>query len=169
MMWILISDQAPLVWRAPEGPEGTGGLRGAAPNEVRPPSLAGGRGLRRPEHPWGHKQHKQEGSRPRAHRAARTSRAHRAAWPASTPRDARNISGTTETCDKHSHAHTETGRRRLGATREAHDARLMPPRSGNSTQEEKPQKRNEKHPLTHRHSQLHSNTPKSHMGNMRAS
>ena len=49
--------QAPLVWRAPEGPEGTGGLRGAAPNEVRPPSLAGGRGLRRPEHPWGHKKH----------------------------------------------------------------------------------------------------------------
>ena len=45
--------QAPLVWRAPEGPEGTGGLRGAAPNEVRPPSLAGGRALRRPEHPWG--------------------------------------------------------------------------------------------------------------------
>ena len=31
-----ISVQAPLVWRAPEGPEGTGGLRGAAPNEVRP-------------------------------------------------------------------------------------------------------------------------------------
>ena len=28
--------------------EGTGGLRGAAPNEVRSPSLAGGRGLRRP-------------------------------------------------------------------------------------------------------------------------
>ena len=50
------SDQAPLVWRAPEGPEGTGGLRGAAPNAVRPPSLAGGRGLRRLEHPWGHKQ-----------------------------------------------------------------------------------------------------------------
>ena len=48
--------QAPLVWRAPEGPEGTGGLRGAAPNEVRTPSLAGGRALRRPEHPWGHKQ-----------------------------------------------------------------------------------------------------------------
>ena len=44
--------QAPPVWRAPEGPEGTGGLRGAAPNEVRTPSLAGGRDLRRPEHPW---------------------------------------------------------------------------------------------------------------------
>ena len=50
-----ISDQAPLVWRAPEGPEGTGGLRGAAPNEVRTPSLAGGRALRRPEHQRGHK------------------------------------------------------------------------------------------------------------------
>ena len=48
--------QAPQVWRAPEGPEGTGGLRGAAPNEVRPPSLAGGRALRRPKHPRGHKQ-----------------------------------------------------------------------------------------------------------------
>ena len=45
--------QAPPVWRAPEGPEGTGGLRGAAPNEVRPPSLAGGRALRRPEHQRG--------------------------------------------------------------------------------------------------------------------
>ena len=52
-----ISDQAPPVWRAPEGPEGTGGLRGAAPNEVRPPSLAGGRGLRRPKHQRRHKQH----------------------------------------------------------------------------------------------------------------
>ena len=41
---------ASLVWRAPEGPEGTGGLRGAAPNEVRTPSLAGGRARRRPEH-----------------------------------------------------------------------------------------------------------------------
>ena len=49
------SDPAPLVWRVPEGPEGTGGLRGAAPNEVRSPSLAGGWALRRPEHPWGHK------------------------------------------------------------------------------------------------------------------
>ena len=45
--------QAPPVWRAPEGPEGTGGLRGAAPNEVRPPSLAGGRARRRPEHQRG--------------------------------------------------------------------------------------------------------------------
>ena len=41
--------KAPQVRRAPEG---TGGLRGAAPNEVRSPSLAGGRAIRRPEHPW---------------------------------------------------------------------------------------------------------------------
>ena len=54
-----ISDQAPLVWRAPEGPEGTGGLRGAAPNAVRSPSLAGGRARRRPEHQRCRKQHHQ--------------------------------------------------------------------------------------------------------------
>ena len=45
----------PPVWRAPEGLEGQGGLRGAAPNEVRSPSLAGGRALRRPEHQRHHK------------------------------------------------------------------------------------------------------------------
>ena len=66
-----ISGLAPLVWRAPEGPEGTGGLRGAAPNEVRTPSLAGGRALRRPEHPWGHKQH--EAAQPLWGRAAHAS------------------------------------------------------------------------------------------------
>ena len=59
-----VSNQAPQVWRAPEGPEGTGGLRGAAPNEVRSPSLAGGRALRRPEHPWGHKQQARIQKRP---------------------------------------------------------------------------------------------------------
>ena len=36
---------------------GLAGLRGAAPNKVRPPSLAGGRALRRPEHQRHHKQH----------------------------------------------------------------------------------------------------------------
>ena len=51
------SNRAPPAWRAPEGPEGTGGLRGAAPNEVRPPSLAGGRGLRRPERQRRHTEH----------------------------------------------------------------------------------------------------------------
>ena len=48
--------QMPPVWRAPEGPEGTGGLRDAAPSEARSPSLAGGRGLRRPEHERHHNQ-----------------------------------------------------------------------------------------------------------------
>ena len=82
---------APLVWRAPEGPEGTGGLRdrplraagsrvaisraagpdgarntsGATSNNTRRGRLAGGppptgthsgRALRRPKHPWDHKQ-----------------------------------------------------------------------------------------------------------------
>ena len=57
--------QAPPVWRAPEGPEGTGGLRGAAPNEVRPPSLAGGRALRRPEHQRSHShRHNKAGRNP---------------------------------------------------------------------------------------------------------
>ena len=81
--WAIHSDPAPLVWRAPEGPEGTGGLRGAAPNEVRSPSLAGGRGLRRPEHPWGHKATQQDTAGARsasAPRAPRVSVAHRLSW-----------------------------------------------------------------------------------------
>ena len=49
--------QMPPVWRAPEGPEGTGGLRDAAPSEARSPSLAGGRGLRRLENPWSQEQY----------------------------------------------------------------------------------------------------------------
>ena len=75
--------RAPLVWRAPEGPEGTGGLRGAAPNEVRTPSLAGGRGLRRPEHQRGHTAtpHQRAGRRPPAHTAARPSKHNEAARP----------------------------------------------------------------------------------------
>ena len=44
--------QATPVWRALEGPEGTGGLRGAEPNAVRSPSLAGGRAIRCPEQQW---------------------------------------------------------------------------------------------------------------------
>ena len=55
--WDQATHQQPsaTVWRAPEGPEGQGGLRGAAPNKVRSPNLAGGRALRRPEHPRSHK------------------------------------------------------------------------------------------------------------------
>ena len=44
--------QAPLVWRAPEGPEGTGGLRDRPLRAFRLAcgDLAGGRARRRPEH-----------------------------------------------------------------------------------------------------------------------
>ena len=66
------SDPAPLVRRAPEGPEGTGGLRGAAPNEVRSPSLAGGRALRRPEHQRGHKQQHAAAENLSRHRTTRS-------------------------------------------------------------------------------------------------
>ena len=62
--------RAPLMWRAPEGPEGLAGLRDDAPSEARgaDDSRAGrrprahkaarphSRALRRPEHPWGTKQ-----------------------------------------------------------------------------------------------------------------
>ena len=52
-------DPATLVWRAPEGPEGTGGLRDRPLRAFRLAcgDLAGGRALRRPKHPWSHKQH----------------------------------------------------------------------------------------------------------------
>ena len=62
----------PLLWRAPEGPEGTGGLRGAAPNEVRTPSLAGGWAIRRPEHPRRHKQPRNANARQPERAAARS-------------------------------------------------------------------------------------------------
>ena len=79
--WAIHSDPASLVWRATEGPEGTGGLRGAAPNEVRPPSLAGGWALRRLEHPWGHKATRQDTAKGQKRRSAsgpsRVSVAHR--------------------------------------------------------------------------------------------
>ena len=65
-------------------------------------------------------------------------------------------------------ARTASGRAAAhGAARP--DTAHATPRNGNTTQEAKPQKRNEKYPRKQRHSQLHSNTPKSHMRNMRAS
>ena len=53
----------PTDWRPPRGLRGLAGLRGAAPNEVRPPSLAGGRALRHPEHQRHHTQQQQEDRR----------------------------------------------------------------------------------------------------------
>ena len=58
--------QAPLVWRVPEGPEGQGGLRDRPLRaKLACGDLAGGRARRRPEHPWGHQQHKPTGGAPR--------------------------------------------------------------------------------------------------------
>ena len=56
-----ISDQAPLVCRAPEGPEGTGGLRDRPLRAFRLAcgDLAGGRARRRPEHQRSRKQQAQ--------------------------------------------------------------------------------------------------------------
>ena len=53
--------QAPPVWRAPEGPEGTGGLRDRPLRAFRLAcgDLAGGRARRRPEHQRCRKQHHQ--------------------------------------------------------------------------------------------------------------
>ena len=78
--------KAPPAWRAPEGPEGTGGLRDRPLRAVRLAcgDLAGGRALRRPEHPWSHKHPgpvTRAGRRPRAHQAARPSRARKAPGP----------------------------------------------------------------------------------------
>ena len=86
--------QAPLVWRAPVGPEGQGGPRDRPLRaKLACGDLAGGRARRRPEHPWGHQQQ----------RAARTTRGRAAAHghtkqpgPQST-RGAQNTSGATST------------------------------------------------------------------------
>ena len=68
--------------------QGQGGLRDRHFRAFRLAcgDLAGGRARRRPEHPWGHKQHKQEGRHPREQPAAR---------PNNTPRGAQNTSGAT--------------------------------------------------------------------------
>ena len=89
-----IRDQAPLVWRAPEGPEGTGGLRDRPLRaKLACGDLAGGRARRRPEHPWGYKRH----------HAARTARGRAAAdghteqpGPAAGTSGARNTRGATK-------------------------------------------------------------------------
>ena len=87
-----IRDPAPLVWRAPEGPEGTGGLRDRPLRaKLACGDLAGGRARRCPEHPWGHKQHHQSGQATRQDTAkgpkrrsasgpSRVSVAHRLSW-----------------------------------------------------------------------------------------
>ena len=65
------SDTAPPVWRAPEGPEGTGGLRDRPLRAFRLAcgDLAGGRALRRPEHQRRHK-HRWRSGGPQPQQAA---------------------------------------------------------------------------------------------------
>ena len=67
-----VSDRPPQVWRVPEGPEGTGGLRDRPLRaKLACGDLAGGRTRRRAQHQRHHKQHAQEGRRPPAHTAVR--------------------------------------------------------------------------------------------------
>ena len=81
--------QAPPVWRAPEGPEGTGGLRDrplrAAGSRVAISRAAGPSGARNTSGATSNTIN-DSGRRPRAHQAAR---------PNNTPRGARNTSGAT--------------------------------------------------------------------------
>ena len=60
--------QAPLVWRAPEGPGGQAGLRDRTLRAFRLAcgDLAGGRARRRPEHQRHHKQRRKSGGRSNA-------------------------------------------------------------------------------------------------------
>ena len=83
--WVIHSDPAPLVWRAPEGPEGTGGLRDRPLRaKLACGDLAGGWALRRLEHPWGHKATRQDTAKGQKRRSAsgpsRVSVAHRLSW-----------------------------------------------------------------------------------------
>ena len=108
----LSAHQAPLVWRAPEGPEGTGGLRGAAPNDVRPPSLAGGRA--RPGH-----------SQPQASPDWRPPRGLRglAGLRADAPSEARGADGERA-------GRPRGGRRSVGATSNKQGIQKRPPGTG---------------------------------------
>ena len=89
------SDPAPQVWRAPEGPEGTGGLRGAAPEGPEgTASVPVGGGRARAGLEIDHSE--PSGSRVAISRAGRRPPAHTAAGPhKASQRSARNTSGAT--------------------------------------------------------------------------
>ena len=80
-----ISHHAPLLWRAPEGPEGTGGLRDRPLRaKLACGDLAGGRTRRHPEH---QRHHKHPATTQRKHAAAPPERRTRPGcwWAASGP------------------------------------------------------------------------------------
>ena len=109
-----ISHHAPLLWRAPEGPEGTGGLRDRPLRaKLACGDLAGGRTRRRPQHQRHHKQHTQEGRRPPAHTAA-------------GPDGARNTNGATSNTHRKAAAHRHT--QRFGPQNKTRGSPSGPPR-----------------------------------------
>ena len=114
----------------------------------RPPAHTAARpfkaGLRRPEHQRGHKhQHAAQTARGRAAAHRHTER----------PDRTRQIMRSGWRAYRAARPDTTRGARNTSG----------------ATQQAKPQKHNEKCPPSHHRSQLHSNTPKSHMRNMRAS
>ena len=193
------SDPAPLVWRAPEGPEGlvavpVGGGRARAGLEIdhsepsgsrvaisraglRPPAHTAARpfkaGLRRPEHQQGHKhQHAARTARGRAAAHRHTERPDRTRQIMRSGRRARRAKLAARTVSGRAAAHGHT--KWPGLTRQ----KILQPEvwqlvqrlnSAQDAQQLEPQQINEKRPPSHQHSQLHSNTTKSHMRNMRAS
>ena len=112
------------------------------------------------------------GSRVAISRAGRRPPAHTAARPTEAGPAARTASGRAA-----AHRHTERPdrtRQIMRSGRRAHRAARPDTTRGaqntsGATQQAKQQQHNEKCPLKHQHSQLHSNTHKSHMRNMRAS
>ena len=145
-----ISDQAPPVWRAPEGPEGTGGLRDRPLRAVRLAcgDLAGGRARRRPEHQRSHKQQAQ--SQIPAAAAVGCGRARRrqglaavpvgggGAWPDNEPTRRAELAARTASGRAAAHGHTEQpgpqdstcgARNTSGATSTAEQKSLRTPRS----------------------------------------
>ena len=77
-----ISNQAPLLWREPEGPEGTGGLRDRPLRALRLAcgDLAGSRALRRPEHQRRHKQPTRQPTQRKRAAAQRAAARSRSQW-----------------------------------------------------------------------------------------
>ena len=83
------------------------------------------------------------------------------AWPDNEPTRRAKLVARTARGRAAAHGHTE----QPGPQDSTYGAR----NTSGATQQPKPQKPNEKCPRKRQYSQLHSSTPKSHMGNMRAS
>ena len=165
------SDPAPLVWRAPEGPEGLAAV-----------PVGGGRARAGLEIDHSEPQARVWRSRGRA-AAHRHTQRH---GPSRQASGARNTSGATSINTRRRRlaggpppTGTQSDQTEPGRLCAVDGGRIEQPgptvrhagarNTSGATQQVKPQKHNEKCPLKHQHSQLHSNTPKSHMRNMRAS